>query len=93
MPTYDYDTWVVIDPEVKTWTKTRADTIQGAAESAALDYDRRPDVDFALTKEGTVVQVLVRDPSNESKAFTFEVSCTLNPYYEITHDTGVVTLG
>jgi len=92
MPTYDYDTWVVIDPQVKTWTKTQADTIQQAAECAVLNYDQRPDVDFALTKEGTVVQVLVRDPSNESKAFTFEVSCTLNPYYEITLDSGVVTL-
>jgi hypothetical protein len=88
----NYTVWVVIDPTSKDWFTVEAETIQNAAEVAALTYDQRPDVDFALTKESTVVQVLVRDPSNSTKAYTFEVSCTLNPFYEIEQDTGIVTL-
>lgn len=88
----DYDVWVVIDPTEQQWTKIPAETVQGAAEAGVLAYDQRPDVDFALTKEGTIVQVLVRDPSDTSKAFTFEVSCSLNPYYELITDTGRVAL-
>jgi hypothetical protein len=88
-----YTVWVVIDPTNQDWFSVEAETIQDAAEVASLTYDRRLDVDFALTKESTVVQVLVRDPANETRAYTFEVSCTLNPYYEITADTGLVTLG
>lgn len=86
----DYDTWVVIDPAVKTWKKIGADSLQGAAEAAALEYDQRPEVDFALTKEGTVVQVLVRDPVNDRSAYVFAVSCTLNPFYEITGTDGTI---
>lgn len=88
----DYTVWVVIDPTDKNWFTVQAESVQNAAEVAVLNYDQRPDVDFALSKEGTIVQVLVTDPSDTTKAFTFEVSCALNPYYELTADTGRRTL-
>lgn len=88
----NYAVWVVIDPASKDWFTVEAETIQNAAEVAALTYDQRADVDFALTKESTVVQVLVQDPKDNTKAFSFDVSCTLNPFYEISSQSSVIDL-
>ena len=88
----DYAVWVIIDPTKKDWFTVQAETIQGAAEVAALTYDQRSDVDFALTKESTIVQVLVQNPDDNTKAFSFEVSCTLNPFYEIVSGSSLITL-
>lgn len=88
----DYEVWVVIDPAIRSWAKVNAESLQGAAEAGALEYDQRLDVDFSLSKENTVVQVLVRDPNDGSKAYTFDVSCTLNPFYEITGGGSASTL-
>lgn len=88
----DYDVWVVIDPETPTWVKVPADSLQNAAEVGTLMYDSRPDVDYALSKEGTVVQVLVRDPLQAGMAHSFDVSCTLNPYYELTGSSAQVAI-
>jgi len=78
-----YEVWVVVDPAVQSWTIVEGETLQGAAEAAVLAYDSRSDVDFALAKENTIVQVLVRDPTDNTHAFSFDASCTLNPYYEL----------
>jgi len=90
----DYTVWVVIDPEEKKWFKVNADTIQGAAEAAALEYDSIPEVDFALAKESVAVQVLVKDPSDPTgrTAFSFEVSCSLNPFYELSSGSELLRL-
>jgi hypothetical protein len=87
-----YDVWVVIDPDNKDWVKIEADSLQNAAEAGVLAYDSRPDVDYALSKEGTVVQVLVRDPLQAGMAHSFDVSCTLNPFYELTGSSAQVAI-
>jgi hypothetical protein len=83
-----YEVWVVVDPAVQNWTKVEADSLQNAAEQAVLEYDQRSDVDFSLAKEGTIVQVLVRDPADTTHAYSFDASCTLNPFYELTSIAG-----
>lgn len=90
----EYTVWVVVDPEQKNWFRVTADTIQGAAEQATLDYDSRPEVDFALAKESVAVQVLVKDPSDTTgkTAFSFEVSCSLNPFYELSSSSELIRL-
>lgn len=90
----DYTVWVVVDPEQKNWFKVNAETIQGAAEQAAHDYDSRVDVDYALAKETVAVQVLVKDPTDVTgmTAFSFEVSCSLNPFYELSSGSEVIRL-
>ena len=81
----EYDTWVVVDPAVKNWIKTVADSIQNAAEQAVLDYDSRADVDYALSKESVVIQVCVKDPSDPDRhAYSFDITCAFTPFYEIT---------
>jgi len=90
----DYTVWVVVDPEQMNWFKVPAESLQGAAEQATLDYDSRPEVDFALSKESVAVQVLVKDPTDTTgmTAYSFEVSCSLNPYYELTSGSELIRL-
>lgn len=88
----NYKTWVVVDPEVQEWKDTLAESIQGAAEQAALDYDARADVDYALAKESVLVQVVVKSPSELGKGYSFDVTCTLAPFYEITSPSAVLDI-